>query len=183
MQNIGQVTNKGFELTISGDILRGKDYVLSGNLTFGSNKMKVDKLNDTDNVIWDQNDRWKSSYNDYCLKVGDQVGLIYGFVYDGLYGFDEFDFDPNQNFLAVPKEGTIINNVFNDSNSGKATLPGKIKFKDISGPNGKPDGQITEDDRTIIGNTNPKVQGGFGLSGQWKGSTSQPISTICMTLT
>ncbi len=169
MQNIGQVTNKGFELTISGDILRGKDYVLSGNLTFGSNKMKVDKLNDTDNVIWDQNDRWKSSYNDYCLKVGDQVGLIYGFVYDGLYGFDEFDFDPNQNFLAVPKEGTIINNVFNDSNSGKATLPGKIKFKDISGPNGKPDGQITEDDRTIIGNTNPKVQGGFGLSGQWKG--------------
>ena len=169
MQNIGQVTNKGFELTISGDILRGKDYVLSGNLTFGSNKMKVDKLNDTDNVIWDQNDRWKSSYNDYCLRVGDQVGLIYGFVYDGLYGFDEFDFDPNQNFLAVPKEGTIINNVFNDSNSGKATLPGKIKFKDISGPNGKPDGQITEDDRTIIGNTNPKVQGGFGLSGQWKG--------------
>ena len=169
MQNIGQVTNKGFELTIGGDILRGKDYVLSGNLTFGSNKMKVDKLNDTDNVIWDQNDRWKSSYNDYCLRVGDQVGLIYGFVYDGLYGFDEFDFDPNQNFLAVPKEGTIINNVFNDSNSGKATLPGKIKFKDISGPNGKPDGQITEDDRTIIGNTNPKVQGGFGLSGQWKG--------------
>lgn len=169
MQNIGQVTNKGFELTIGGDILRGKDYVLSGNLTLGSNKMKVDKLNDTDNVIWDQNDRWKSSYNDYCLKVGDQVGLIYGFVYDGLYGFDEFDFDPNQNFLAVPKEGTIINNVFNDSNSGKATLPGKIKFKDISGPNGKPDGQITEDDRTIIGNTNPKVQGGFGLSGQWKG--------------
>lgn len=169
MQNIGQVTNKGFELTISGDILRGKDYVLSGNLTLGSNKMKVDKLNDTDNVIWDQNDRWKSSYNDYCLRVGDQVGLIYGFVYDGLYGFDEFDFDPNQNFLAVPKEGTIINNVFNDSNSGKATLPGKIKFKDISGPNGKPDGQITEDDRTIIGNTNPKVQGGFGLSGQWKG--------------
>lgn len=169
MQNIGQVTNKGFELTIGGDILRGKDYVLSGNLTLGSNKMKVDKLNDTDNVIWDQNDRWKSSYNDYCLKVGDQVGLIYGFVYDGLYSFDEFDFDPNQNFLAVPKEGTIINNVFNDSNSGKATLPGKIKFKDISGPNGKPDGQITEDDRTIIGNTNPKVQGGFGLSGQWKG--------------
>ena len=163
MQNIGQVTNRGFELSINGDILRGKDYVLSGNVTFGFNKMKVDKLNDTDNVIWDQNDRWKSSYNDYCLKVGDQVGLIYGFVYDGLYGFDEFNFDPNQNLLAVPKEGTIINNVFNDSNSGKATLPGKIKFKDMNN-----DGQITEDDRTVIGNTNPKFQGGFGLNGQWK---------------
>ncbi|WP_071147600.1 SusC/RagA family TonB-linked outer membrane protein [Bacteroides ihuae] len=169
MQNIGQVTNKGFELSINGDILRGKDYVLSGNFTLGFNKMKVDKLNNTDDVIWDQNDRWKSSYNDYCLKVGDQVGLIYGFVYDGLYSFDEFDFDPNQNLLAVPKEGTIINNVLNNSNSGVATLPGKIKFKDISGPDGKPDGQITEDDRSVIGNTNPKFQGGFGLSGQWKG--------------
>lgn len=168
MRNIGQVTNKGFELTITGDILRGKDYVLSGNLTLGFNKMVVDKLNETDDVIWDQNDRWKSSYNDYCLKVGDQVGLIYGFVYDGLYGMDEFDFDPSQSLLAVPKEGTVINHVFNDSNSGVATLPGKIKFKDISGPDGKPDGQITEDDRTVIGNTNPKFQGGFGFNGQWK---------------
>lgn len=92
MQNIGQVTNKGVELTISGDILSGRDYVLSANLSLGMNKMKVDKLNGTDNVIWDQNNRWKSSYNDYCLKVGDQVGLIYGFVYDGLYSMDEFYF-------------------------------------------------------------------------------------------
>ncbi|MBQ8673329.1 MAG: TonB-dependent receptor [Bacteroides sp.] len=163
MRNIGQVTNKGFELSINGDILRGKDYVLSANLTFGFNKMVVDKLNETDDVIWDQNDRWKSSYNDYCLKVGDQVGLIYGFVYDGLYSMDEFDFDPNQNFLAIPKEGTVVNTVFNNSNSGEATLPGKIKFKDLN-----EDGVIDEKDRTVIGNTNPKFQGGFGLSGQWK---------------
>ena len=164
MQNIGQVTNKGIELTISGDILRGKDYVLSATATLGFNKMKVDKLNDTDDVIWNQNSRWKSSYNDYCLKVGDQVGLIYGFIYDGLYSMDEFDFDPAQNLLAVPKEGTVINNVLNTSNSGDATLPGKIKFKDLNG-----DGVIDENDRTVIGNTNPKFQGGFGFNGQWKG--------------
>lgn len=102
MQNIGQVTNKGIELSISGDILRGRDYVLSANLSLGMNKMKVDKLNGTDNVIWDQNNRWKSSYNDYCLKVGDQVGLIYGFVYDGLYSMDEFYFDPTNNLQALP---------------------------------------------------------------------------------
>ncbi|MFS6555128.1 TonB-dependent receptor, partial [Parabacteroides distasonis] len=67
MQNIGQTTNKGFELSVNADLLRGKDYVLSANFSLGMNKMKVDKLNDTDDVIWDQNDRWKSSYNDYCL--------------------------------------------------------------------------------------------------------------------
>ena len=163
MRNIGQVTNKGFELSISGDILRGKDYVLSANATFGLNKRTIDKLNDTDDVIWDQNDRWKSSYNDYCLKVGSEVGLIYGFVYDGLYSMDEFDFDPNLNFEAIPKEGTVINTVFSDSNSGAATLPGKIKFKDLN-----LDGVIDEKDRTVIGNTNPKFQGGFGLNGQWR---------------
>lgn len=182
MQNIGQVTNKGIELSVSGDLLQGKDYVLSANVTMGMNKMKIDKLNGTDNVVWDQNNRWKSSYNDYCLRVGDEVGLIYGFVYDGLYTFDEFYFDPLKNYQAVPwgssaadngtssncaprEDGyvTVINDVSGTSNSGIATLPGKIKFKDLDG-----DGRITENDRTVIGNTNPKVQGGFGLSGRWK---------------
>ena len=181
-QNIGQVTNKGLEFSISGDILQGKDYVLSANINFGLNKKKIDKLNGTDDVIWDQNNRWKSSYNDYCLKVGDEVGLIYGFVYDGLYQFDEFYFDPLNNYQAVPwgsaaadngtssncaprEDGyvTVINDISGSSNSGIATLPGKIKFKDLDG-----DGRITENDRTVIGNTNPKIQGGFGLSGQWK---------------
>lgn len=186
MQNIGQVTSRGVELSISGDILSGSDYVLSANFNMGMNKKVVDKLNDTDDMIWDQNNRWKSSYNDYLLKVGDEVGLIYGFVYDGLYSMDEFYFDPTQNLQALPwgstaaengtsknapsvgddgveHSKTIINMVSGNSNSGIATLPGKIKFKDING-----DGYITEDDRVIIGNTNPKVQGGFGFSGQWK---------------
>ena len=90
MQNIGQVTTKGIELSISGDIIQGKDYVLSANLSMGFNKKKIDKLNGTDDVVWDQNDRWKSSYNDYCLKVGSEVGLIYGFVYDGNEGSEGY---------------------------------------------------------------------------------------------
>ena len=187
MQNIGQVTNKGIELSISGDILRGKDYVLSANFSAGMNKRKVDKLNGTDNVIWDQHKDWASAYSDYCLKVGDEVGLIYGFVYDGIYSMDEFFFDPSNNYQAIPwgssaadngtskdqpkrvdengveLPATVINQVSGTSNSGIATLPGKIKFKDLDG-----DGYITENDRTVIGNTNPKFQGGFGFSGQWK---------------
>src|SRR5690606_23105413 len=38
---------------------------------------------------------------------------------------------------------------------------GKIKYKDISGPNGTPDGSITTDDKTIIGNPYPKFIFGF----------------------
>lgn len=44
------------------------------------------------------------------------------------------------------------------------TQPGKPKFKDLNG-----DGVIDENDRTIIGRTTPKFQGGFGINGQWKG--------------
>lgn len=170
MQNIGEVSNKGFELSISGDILQGEDYVLSANLTFGLNRMKIEKLNDGADMVWDQNDRWKSSYSDYCLKVGEELGLIYGFVYDGLYSVDEFTFDPNDNLVAVPNEGVVYNTVFNDSNSGIATMPGKIKFKNLDlTPDSEGRQVIDENDRTVIGNTNPKFQGGFGLSGQYKG--------------
>ena len=52
---------------------------------------------------------------------------------------------------GVEHPKTIINQISGDSNSGIATLPGKVKFKDLNG-----DGYITEDDRTVIGNTNPK---------------------------
>lgn len=182
LQNVGQVTNRGIELSISGDILRGTDYVLTGHLAFGTNRMKVDKLNEgiTESAL--NGDDWDSGLNDYMLREGEEVGLIYGFVYDGLYGFDEFYFDPQNNYQAIPwgslaadngtsknqaprEDGyvTVINEVLDDSNSGKATLPGKVKFKDLNG-----DGRITKEDRTVIGKTTPAIQGGFGLSGQWK---------------
>lgn len=181
-QNIGQVTNKGFEFTISGDILRGSDYVLSGNICFGTNKMTVDRLNGSFTEKAIAGGQWDSGLNDYLLKEGGEVGLIYGFVYDGLYDFDEFYFDPLLNYQAIPwgsssadngtskniaprEDGyvTVINTISESSNSGIATLPGKIKFKDLNG-----DGRITADDRTVIGRTTPRIQGGFGLNGKWK---------------
>ncbi len=180
MQNIGRVTNNGFELTVSGDIVRGKDYVFSGNFTFGHNKMTIKKLNSTDNVLYNTSSRWKSAdAADYKLEVGGELGLFYGYVYDGLYSADEFYFDPTNSYTATPwsddnphydADGNRLPNtviidasVLGSSQSGDATLPGKIKLKDLNG-----DGRITAEDKTVIGNTNPKYQGGFGFSGQWK---------------
>ena len=87
MQNVGQVTNKGFELTINGDIIQKRDFILSANLTMGFNKSRVDKINGDDKELWTTSSRWSSSDNDFCLKEGGEVGLIYGYVYDGIYGF------------------------------------------------------------------------------------------------
>jgi hypothetical protein len=166
-QNIGKVENKGFELTINGDILRGKDYVLSANLTLGRNKMTVKELNASDDVLYNNSTRFSSSgKDDYILQVGGEVGLFYGYVYDGLYTVSDFDINKwNNNTKWVLNKGVpeMTTDVLAASTSGDPSMPGKIKFKDLDG-----DGKITDKDRTVIGNTNPKWQGGFGLSGSWK---------------
>lgn len=161
-QNVGQVSNKGIELTLGGDIIRGKDYVLTANLTMGWNKTKVEKINGTDAYIpgrsWDSEDNFR-------LVEGKEVGLIYGYVFDGIYGFDEFH---RQGFSYAANDAEYL-----EANPGVqakptveglfGTAPGRIKLKDLNG-----DGKIDINDRTVIGNTNPKLQGGFGLNGRWK---------------
>ena len=52
--------------------------------------------------------------------------------------------------------------------AGQSAYPGVVKFKDISGPNGIPDGVVNENDVTIIGNMNPKHTGGFNINGNYK---------------
>jgi hypothetical protein len=46
---------------------------------------------------------------------------------------------------------------------------GGWKYKDISGPDGKPDGKITPADRTFIGNPHPKFVAGFNFGLNFKG--------------
>ncbi len=166
-QNIGKVQNNGFELTINADILRGKDYVLSGNLTLGHNKMTVKELNATDSKLYNNSNRFYSSgKDDYVLEVGGEVGLFYGYIYDGLYSFDDFDetrYNTKKEWKLNPGVPEMSTDVLAASTSGDPSMPGKPKFKDLDG-----DGKITTADRTVIGNTNPTLQGGFGLSGQWK---------------
>jgi hypothetical protein len=43
-----------------------------------------------------------------------------------------------------------------------------LKFKDISGPDGVPDGKITSDDRTMIGNPTPDFTYGFSATLNYK---------------
>lgn len=49
------------------------------------------------------------------------------------------------------------------------TQPGDLKFVDLSGPDGKPDGVVNDYDRVPIEGNFPKLNYSFNLGGSWKG--------------
>ena len=83
------------------------------------------------------------------LFIGEPLNAIYGYTADGLF-VDEQDIQnyPNQPYNPVP---------------------GDIKYKDISGPDGVPDGKVDpEYDRSVIGQTAPKYNYGARISASYK---------------
>jgi hypothetical protein len=83
-------------------------------------------------------------------QLGYAMNIFYGLVSDG-YFKDAADAQSQKQF-------------------GIYARPGDIKYKDLSGPNGVPDGDITTQyDRTYLGNTFPAMTYSFNLSGDWKG--------------
>ncbi len=87
---------------------------------------------------------------DKGLFVGYPIGSRYGFVADGLF-VDDAD-------------------VASYATQPFPTQPGEIRYKDISGPNGVPDGQVDNTyDRTVIGTPFPITTYGLNMNAKYKG--------------
>ncbi|MDR1810207.1 MAG: TonB-dependent receptor [Prevotella sp.] len=174
MKNIGQTTNKGIELTLNGFIVEKKDFSLSANFNIGFNKSNVDRL-DSDGNNFTFSTGWASTdlkgVNEYEIWVGQPVGIIYGWITDGYYttsDFERYDEATKKYIIATDGNGNPVAPTTGLLGGKIGIRPGTIKFKDISGPNGVPDGVVDDYDRTVIGDANPDFTGGFGFDGTFK---------------
>ncbi|WP_413999064.1 TonB-dependent receptor [Flavobacterium sp. W1B] len=138
--NFMDVTNKGVEISLGGDIIRGDDFVWSTNVNWSFNRNKLQKLNG-------------ASINPFQLDYfieGQPVGTIKGYKVAKIFQTqDEVDA-----LNAASPSG------FYDQFS---TGVGDFMMEDVNG-----DGEITVDDRTIIGNIQPDFFGGISNTFAYK---------------
>lgn len=157
MQNIGKIQNKGIELSLTSTNVQTKNFMwqTNFNISFIRNELKA-LANGVDAMYARSGFDSNFTAYDYIAKVGESLGLIYGYEFDGIYQSSDFYVTPTGNYVL--KEGIT-------NNARYGTLePGVVKYKDQDG-----DGVITTNDRTVIGNTLPKWYGGITNNFTFKG--------------
>ena len=155
--NFGSIENKGLELTINAHPVSTKNFSWDSEFEISWNKNKLTKLSGTSSAAILGVGQW----NDVVSKsdVGQPLFQFYGYVTDGVYtSYEDIENSPK----PVSYGGSDGYNKYN------TVWVGDVKYKDISGPDGKPDGKIDENDRTYIGNPMPKYTFGWTNTFRYK---------------
>ena len=151
IRNLGSTRNQGLELQLTAFPVQRAGFNWTTSLNLSANRNKVLSLGPVQQLT--RNSGWQGSdgADDYLVKVGEPIGLMYGFVTDGFYKVEDFNYDASATTPYTLRPGIPYNAVYG------LPQPGMLRWKDIDG-----DGQITADkDRTVIGNANPKLIGGW----------------------
>ena len=146
--NIGSTQNRGWELAINSRNIQTKDFQWNSTLTLSANKEKILELTGGETFI----------------QVGDkpEEGLMVGYPIKSFRAFE---------YLGIWKtsEAAEAAQMFTDSKKTIPFKPGDIKVRDISGPDGVPDGWIDQStDYTYLGSTSPKWFAGFNNDFRYK---------------
>ena len=150
-QNIGKIRNKGLEISLKTINVDKKNFSWSTdfNMSFIDNEL-ISLLDGTDYMQVRSNFNSNNTNNDYIAVVGEPLGNMYGFVFDGVYQYSDFVVTPDGDMSL--KKGVPDPT----SHLGQKPYPGFVKYKDING-----DGKINTADRTIIGNGYADWYGGM----------------------
>jgi hypothetical protein len=147
--NAGQMTNKGYDISLTTYNIEKKDLTWKTNIVFSHYKNKLDKLNSESASIVGRSQDFNPSVLT-ITQAGQPVGGFYGFVTDGLY-----------RTAADLTNGPLI---AGSAVSNSGTWLGDIRYKDLNG-----DGKIDDKDQTYIGDPNPKFTFGVTNSVSFKG--------------
>ena len=151
--NIGEMKNSGFDLMLSYNEKIGRDLRLNVKANVSHYKNEIVKLNNNPNEILYGPELRQNVYT--ASMTGEPISSFYGYIVDGI-------FNTQAEVLAhVP---------YNAASFATDTYsrPGVFKYRDISGPDGVPDGQITADDRTVIGSPHPDFTYGININLEYK---------------
>jgi TonB-linked SusC/RagA family outer membrane protein len=152
-KNIGTMENKGFELSLGGDILRGRDLTWNFNVNFTTQSNKVLSLNEgqIEEPLAGPNN---GTFN--LLRINEPINAFYGYRYAGVNS-------ANGNPMWFKADGSLVQ--YNNARTG-AGYYAVVKPDD---PTLGAASTLTAADRTILGSPLPKYFGGFSNSLAYKG--------------
>ncbi|WP_346238841.1 TonB-dependent receptor [Niabella insulamsoli] len=149
--NTGSLETKGWNLTLTGSVVKGKDFQWESNLNLSQFKTVVTSLN-TESAFIERVSPWIFGYTFPWVQrasIGSQPWMFRGYIAEGIFQSVE-----EINNSAVPVDGNGDRRPTANSNDG--IWVGDVKYRDLNG-----DGKITALDVTDIGNPWPKLSGGF----------------------
>lgn len=158
MMNIGKTRNRGVEVSLTSFNIQNKDFTWTTTLNLSTNDKKVVQL--AGKPFFEQRTGWNGDFNDtdYLIEEGSPLGQMYGYVYDGIYTVDQFDYDAATEKYTLKADEVGISDI--------DVQPGHYKYKKVADDGNK---DITTADKTVIGKANPKLFGGLTNNFTYKG--------------
>lgn len=90
-QNIGKMRNRGWEFTLNTVNVQTKNFRWTSDLNLSFNKSKVISLeNGIDSKVFTVGGNRSGSVT-YYATVGQELGDMYGYKYEGIYTTDDFE--------------------------------------------------------------------------------------------
>jgi TonB-dependent starch-binding outer membrane protein SusC len=163
-QNVGKTENRGVELQLGGVVMDTKSFNWTTNFNIAFNRNRILSLgidpsgNPLNSYLWPSG--WvHATYQDFLVQVGQPVGTFYGYVTDGRYSLDDFHHNYNEatdTWTYVLREGVPDSRAVALGN--RAPQPGDLKLQKLTDNDNM---LITPEDRTMLGNAQPKFIGGL----------------------